>query len=74
MATSLMFSFSRAVIVPLQKRIFKWLIKLNQSEPRRIVSDKLESYDVAHRERMPDVMHDTNQYANNRAELSYQLT
>ena len=46
----------------------------NQGEPRRIVTDKLRSYGVAHRELMPDVIHDTDQYANNRAELSHQPT
>jgi putative transposase len=59
---------------PTAKRFFKRLIKLNQGEPRRIVTDKLRSYGVAHRELMPDVIHDTNQYANNRAELSHQPT
>ncbi len=59
---------------PAAKRFFKRLIKLNRGEPRRIVTDKLRSYGVAHRELMPDVIHDTNQYANNRAELSHQPT
>ena len=39
-----------------------------------IVTDKLRSYDVAHRELIPDVIHDKSQYANNRAELSHQPT
>jgi putative transposase len=56
------------------KRFFKRLIKSNGGEPRRIVTDKLRSYGVAHRELMPDVIHDTSQYANNRAELSHQPT
>jgi len=34
--------------------------------------DKFRSYRVAHRELMPDTIHDTSQYANNRAELSHQ--
>jgi putative transposase len=38
------------------------------------VTDKLRSYGVAHRELMPDVIHDTSQYENNRAELSHQPT
>jgi putative transposase len=29
---------------------------------------------VAHRELIPEVMHDTSQYANNRAELSHEPT
>lgn len=32
------------------------------------------SYRVAHKELMPDVIHDTSQYANNKAELSHQPT
>jgi len=34
----------------------------------------LRSYDVAHRELIPDMIHDTRQYANNRAEVSHQQT
>jgi putative transposase len=40
-------------------------------EPRKIVTDKLRSYGIAHRELMPDVIHDNSQYANNRAEQSH---
>ncbi len=36
--------------------------------------DKLRSYGVAHRERIPDTIHQTSQYANDRAELSHQST
>ena len=43
-------------------------------EPRKIVTDKLRSYGIAHRELIPDTIHDTSQYANNRAELSHQPT
>lgn len=56
------------------KRFFRKVLKVHQAEPRRIVTDKLRSYGVAHRELMPDVVHDTSQYANNRAELSHQPT
>ncbi len=56
------------------KRFFKRLIKSNRAEPRKIVTDKLRSYGVAHRELIPDTIHDTSQYANNRAELSHQPT
>jgi putative transposase len=57
------------------KRFFKRLLKSNKgTEPRKIVTDKLGSYRVARREEMPEVMHDTTQYANNRAELSHQPT
>lgn len=56
------------------KRFLKRLIASKQGGPRKIVTDKLGSYRVAHRELMPDVMHDTSQYANNKAELSHQPT
>jgi putative transposase len=56
------------------KRFFKRLLKKHQDEPRKIVTDKLRSYGVAHRELIPDSIHDTSQYANNRAELSHQPT
>ncbi|MEE8233099.1 MAG: IS6 family transposase [Gammaproteobacteria bacterium] len=56
------------------KRFFKRLIKSNRAEPRKIVTDKLRSYSVAQRELIPDTIHDTSQYANNRAELSHQPT
>jgi putative transposase len=56
------------------KRFFKRLLKAHRNEPRKIVTDKLRSYGVAHRELIPDTIHDTSQYANNRAELSHQPT
>ena len=56
------------------KRFFKRLLKNHQGEPRKIVTDKLSSYRVAHRELIPDTIHDTSQYANNRVELSHQPT
>ena len=56
------------------KRFFRRILKAHQGEPRRIVTDKLKSYGVAHRELIPDVIHETSQYANNRAELSHQPT
>ena len=56
------------------KRFFKRLLRAHQDEPRKIVTDKLRSYGVAHRELIPDTIHDTCQYANNRAELSHQPT
>ena len=56
------------------KRFFKRLLRAGGNEPRRIVTDKLRSYGVAHRELIPDTIHDTSQYANNRAELSHQPT
>jgi putative transposase len=56
------------------KRFFKCLLRNHGNEPRKIVTDKLRSYGVAHRELMPESIHDTSQYANNRAELSHQPT
>jgi putative transposase len=56
------------------KRFFRRLLKSHGDMPWRIVTDKLRSYGVAHRELTPDAIHDTDQYANNRAELSHQPT
>lgn len=56
------------------KRFFKRLLRNYHGEPRKIVTDKLRSYGVAHRELIPEAIHDTAQYANNRAELSHQPT
>ena len=56
------------------KRFFNRLLKKNRGEPRKIVTDKLRSYGVAHRELIPDTIHDTSQYANNKSELSHQPT
>jgi putative transposase len=56
------------------KRFFRRLLKKRDDNPRKIVTDKLKSYGVAHRELTPDAIHDTSRYANNRAELSHQPT
>jgi putative transposase len=56
------------------KRFFQRLLKRHQDEPRKIVTDQLRSYGVAHRELIPEAIHDMPQYANNRAELSHQPT
>ncbi len=40
--------------------------------PRVLVTDKLASYVVAHRELMPSVVHRRSKYLNNRAENSHQ--
>ena len=56
------------------KRFFKRLLRVHKGEPRKIVTDKLRSYGVAHRELIPETIHDTSQYANNRAELSHEPT
>jgi len=54
------------------KRFFKRLLRSHGKELRKIVTDKLKSYNVAHRKLMPDVIHYTSQYANNRAEQSHE--
>jgi putative transposase len=56
------------------KRFFKRLLRSHGEEPRKIVTDKLRSYGVAVRELMPDVIHSTEQYENNRAEQSHEST
>ncbi|MFC1664039.1 IS6 family transposase [Pseudomonadota bacterium] len=56
------------------KRFFKRLLKFHRAKLRRIFTDKLGSYGVAHRELTPDTIHATTQYANNMAELSHQPT
>jgi putative transposase len=56
------------------KRFFKRLLNSHRDEPRKIVTDKLRSYGVAHRDLIPDTIHDTSRYANNPAELSHQPT
>ena len=47
---------------------------LSSYGPRRLVTDKLRSYPAARRSVMPSVIHVTDQYANNRAEVSHQPT
>jgi putative transposase len=60
------------------KRFFGRLLKKHKGEPREIVTDKLRSYGVAHRELSgapsPETIHNMEKYANNRAELSHQPT
>ena len=56
------------------KRFLKRLLRSHYSEPRKIVTDKLRSYGVAHRELVPDVIHSTELYENNRAEQSHEPT
>ena len=55
-------------------RFFRKLLKGQGHEPNRLITDKLRSYAVAHRTVIPSVVHDTTQYANNRAEVSHQAT
>ena len=49
-------------------------LKIQGREPRRLVTDKLSSYAVAHHTVMPSVIHSTRQYEDNRAEVSHQPT
>lgn len=56
------------------KRFFKRLLRSHGREPRKIVTDKLRSYGVAHRELIPETIHSTKQYENNRAEQSHEAT
>ena len=54
------------------KRFFRRLLRSNAGEPRKIVTDKLRSYGVSHRELIPDTIHISDRYANNRAEQSHE--
>jgi putative transposase len=56
------------------KRFFRRLIRINQGEPRKIVTDKLRSYGVAHRGLIPETIHSTKKYENNRAKQSHEVT
>ena len=56
------------------KRFFKRLLRRQGGAPRQIVTDKLRSYGVAQRDLIPETIHNTARYANNRAELSHQPT
>ena len=55
-------------------RFFRKLLKRQGCVPRRLITDKLRSYPAACRTVMPSVVHCTDQYANNRAEVSHQPT
>ena len=56
------------------KRFFKRLLRNRNGEPRKIVTDKLRSYGFAHRALIPEAIHSTKQYENNRAEQSHEAT
>ena len=55
-------------------RFFRTLLKTQGRLPRRLITDQLRSYAAACRTVMPSVVHVTDQYANNRAEVSHQPT
>jgi putative transposase len=56
------------------ERFFRRLLKGQGGEPHWLITDKLRSYDAAHRTVMPTVSHINHVYANNRAEVSHQPT
>ena len=56
------------------KRFFKRLLQGLRYKPRRLVTDGLRSYGVAHRAIMPEVRQRTSRYLNNRAENSHRPT
>ena len=56
------------------ERFFRRLLKAQGYEPWWLGTDKLRSYDAAHRTIMPTVHHINQVYANNRAEVSHQPT
>ena len=56
------------------ERFLRKLLKGQGREPRRLITDKLRSYSAAHRTVLPSVVHSTEQYENNRAEVSHQPT
>jgi putative transposase len=56
------------------KRFFKRLLRSHGSESRKILTDKLRSYGVAHWELILGTIHSTKQYENNRAEQSHEAT
>ena len=56
------------------KKFFHRLLKGLEYVPRVIVTDKLTSYSVAHREMLASVKHRRSKYLNNRAENSHQPT
>ena len=53
---------------------FRRLVGRHGSEPRKVVTDKLGSYRVAHRELVPASIHVSDRYANNRSEQSHEAT
>ena len=56
------------------ERFLRQLLKGQGREPRRLITEKLRSYSAAHRTVLPSVVPSTEQYENNRAEVSHQPT
>ena len=55
-------------------QFFRKLLKIQGGTPRRPITDKLPSDRAACRTVMPSVVHRTDQYANNRTEVSHERT
>jgi putative transposase len=55
-------------------RFFRTLLKRQGCVPRQLITDKRRSFPAACRRVIPSVVHSTNQYANNPAEVSHQPT
>ena len=55
-------------------KFFKRLLRNHGEETRKIVTDNLRRYGVAHRELIPEVIHSTKQYENNRVEQFHEAT
>jgi putative transposase len=72
----LLFLAGKIEKLPSASRVMKNRCKLSALSPINIlvVTEKLRSYGVAHRELIPDVIHDNSQYENNRAEQSHEAT
>jgi putative transposase len=56
------------------ERFFRRLLRGQEKQPFRIITDKLKSYSAALRTILCDVTHHTQRYGNNRAEGSHQPT
>ena len=56
------------------RQIIRNLLKGQCKAPRRLFTDKLKSYSAAHSEVLASVTHYTEQYDNNRAEVSHEPT
>jgi putative transposase len=56
------------------ERFFRRLLRSQGRKPFRIITDKLRSYSAAIRTILGEVAHNTQRYANNRAEVSHQST
>ncbi len=56
------------------KKFFRKLLKGLRYTPRVLITDKLGSYQVAHRETLSSAEHRRSKYLNNRAENSHQPT